>query len=124
IILYEMLTGRVPFEGESTGEILMKHLSQKPDLEKLPPRLRPVIGKALEKDPAQRFGTINALREAFEQAAIGKYKPTAAPVARLASAPAPAGGAARPRAGHQHYATTMEHAAAAKSSPWHPTRRA
>ena len=40
IILYEMLTGRVPFEGESTGEILMKHLSERPDLQKLPPRLR------------------------------------------------------------------------------------
>ena len=36
IILYEMLTGHVPFDGESAGEILMKHLTSPPDLSKLP----------------------------------------------------------------------------------------
>ncbi|HUG92814.1 MAG TPA: serine/threonine-protein kinase, partial [Planctomycetaceae bacterium] len=54
VVLYEMLTGRVPFDGESTAEILMKHLSEKPDLSPLPRRLRPVIGRALEKDPMRR----------------------------------------------------------------------
>ena len=32
IILYEILTGRVPFEGESVGEVLMKHLTAEPSL--------------------------------------------------------------------------------------------
>ena len=32
IILFEMLTGTVPFEGESVGEVLMKHLTAEPDL--------------------------------------------------------------------------------------------
>ena len=32
IILYEMLTGHVPFDGESVGEVLMKHLTAEPDL--------------------------------------------------------------------------------------------
>src|SRR5690606_14753173 len=89
IILYEMLTGRVPFEGESTGEILMKHLSEKPDLERLPPRLRPVIGKALEKDPAARFSTVSELHEAFELAAIGKYKPQTQTAGAASAQPSP-----------------------------------
>src|SRR5262249_44607182 len=35
IMLFEMLTGRVPFDGESPGEILMKHLTAVPDLSML-----------------------------------------------------------------------------------------
>ena len=72
IMLYEMLTGRVPFDGESTGEILMKHLSETADLSMLPPRLRPVIARALDKDPARRFTSVTALAEAFERAVLGK----------------------------------------------------
>ncbi|MEZ6110632.1 MAG: protein kinase [Pirellulaceae bacterium] len=36
IILYEMLTGNVPFEGESSQEIIMKHLTATPDLNGVP----------------------------------------------------------------------------------------
>ncbi len=72
IILYEMLTGHVPFDGESAGEILMKHLSERPDLSPLPPRLRPVIEKALAKDPTQRFPTIEAFVSAFDAAVLGR----------------------------------------------------
>ncbi|RPI89642.1 MAG: serine/threonine protein kinase, partial [Planctomycetaceae bacterium] len=57
VIAYEMVTGRVPFDGESTGEILMKHLTEKPDLTKLPAALRPVLARALEKDPQRRTGS-------------------------------------------------------------------
>jgi serine/threonine-protein kinase len=58
-ILYEMLTGKVPFTGETTKQILLAHLTQTP----VPPReLRPeipvtveaVILHALEKDPPNR----------------------------------------------------------------------
>jgi eukaryotic-like serine/threonine-protein kinase len=72
VILFEMLTGRVPFDGDSTGEILMKHLTERPDLGRLPPRLRPVIGTALEKDPAKRFSNVAALARAFEDAVLGR----------------------------------------------------
>ena len=58
IILYEMLTGHVPFEGESAGEILMKHLTTPPDLGKLPGEYRAVVGKALEKNPAHRYANM------------------------------------------------------------------
>jgi hypothetical protein len=72
IIAYEMLTGRVPFEGESTGEILMKHLAQMPDLGPLPERVRPVIAAALEKDPQKRTATAGQLAAAFRSAVTGK----------------------------------------------------
>src|SRR2546423_5231136 len=49
IILYEMLTGRVPFEGESSGEILMKHLTSPPDLSRLPSAYVPIVAKALPR---------------------------------------------------------------------------
>jgi len=58
IILYEMVTGRVPFEGESVGEVLMKHLTAQPDLTPVPIALRRVVGKALEKDPANRYQSV------------------------------------------------------------------
>lgn len=79
IILYEMLTGHVPFDGESAGEILLKHLSEAPDLSPLPPRLRPVLGKALAKDPAQRFASIEEFVSAFDAAVLGKEEKTKSP---------------------------------------------
>jgi hypothetical protein len=75
IILYEMLTGEVPFDGESTGEILMKHLSSPPDLEKIPARLRPVLARSLEKDPQRRTATVERLRDEFKAAVRGRETP-------------------------------------------------
>lgn len=72
IILFEMLTGQVPFDGESTGEILMKHLTSQPDLNKLPPRLQKVIGRALLKDPEQRYRSLDELKVAFDNAVLGR----------------------------------------------------
>ncbi len=71
VILYEMLTGRVPFDGETTAEILMKHLTQKPDLSPLPARMRPVLARALEKDPQKRTPSLKVLKQDFENAVLG-----------------------------------------------------
>src|SRR5262249_19092168 len=58
VILYEMLTGHVPFDGESAGEILMKHLTSPPDLSQVPAAFVPVLERALAKNPAQRYRTM------------------------------------------------------------------
>ena len=71
VILYELVTGSVPFNGQTTAEILMKHLSERPDLTPLPERLRPVIGRALEKDPERRIADANQLELEFRNAVRG-----------------------------------------------------
>lgn len=72
IIAYELLTGDVPFDGESAGEILMKHLTQPPNLKAVPERLRPVIQRALAKDPQQRQRSVAAFLGEFEAAVVGR----------------------------------------------------
>jgi len=54
VILVEMLTGRVPFEGETVGEVLMKHLTARPDVSALPEPYRSIAARALAKDPEHR----------------------------------------------------------------------
>lgn len=61
IVLYEMITGRVPFEGESSQEIIMKHLTADPDLSAVPAQYRSLIQRAMQKDPAKRFHDVSEL---------------------------------------------------------------
>jgi hypothetical protein len=58
IILCQMLTGRVPFDGESQGEILMKHLTADPDLGRLTEPYRSVVARLLDKDPRNRYPAV------------------------------------------------------------------
>ncbi len=68
VILYELLTGKLPFNGETSGEILMKQLSAAPDLAAIPSNLRPVLAHALEKDPQKRTPSARQLGHEFERA--------------------------------------------------------
>jgi hypothetical protein len=54
VIVYEMLTGRVPFDGETVNEVLMKHLTARPNVAMLPQPYQSIVAKALAKDPTQR----------------------------------------------------------------------
>ncbi|MEI7699108.1 MAG: serine/threonine-protein kinase [Planctomycetia bacterium] len=68
IMLCEMLCGRVPFDGETTAEILMKHLTADPDLSGLSQSMQKVLAAALEKDPNRRVQSVEELRRQFLQA--------------------------------------------------------
>lgn len=61
IILYEMLTGCVPFEGESVGEVLMKHLTAEPNLDGIDEPYCSAIAKTLTKNPDTRIKTVGEL---------------------------------------------------------------
>jgi len=63
VLLYEMLTGEVPFFGSSPSEILMKHLTVEPDLKGIDETFARVIRKAMAKDPADRYETVQQMVE-------------------------------------------------------------
>ncbi len=61
VMFYEMLTGRVPFEGESVGEVLMKHLTAEPDVSALSEPYRSIVRRCLAKDPDLRYRNVQEL---------------------------------------------------------------
>src|SRR6058998_347443 len=76
IVLYEMLTGQVPFTGESPVEIAMKHLSDPPRPPSLlrpdiPPDLDMVVLRALAKSPEDRFQTAEEMDAELGRVASG-----------------------------------------------------
>jgi eukaryotic-like serine/threonine-protein kinase len=73
VILYEALTGRVPFEGESAVAVAMKQVSQTPQRPssvnpRVSPALDAVVMRALEKEPGQRFQSADAFIAALDAA--------------------------------------------------------
>jgi len=76
IVLYELLTGTVPFTGETPVEIAMKHLSQTPEAPStrrpdIPHDLDLVVLRALAKEPAERYRTAGELDRDLELVARG-----------------------------------------------------
>lgn len=61
VLLYEMVTGDVPFDGESSQEIIIKHLTSNPDIQRIAEPYRSAIQRALAKDPDRRYATVDAL---------------------------------------------------------------
>ncbi len=97
VILYEMLTGKLPFDAKQPIEFIQLHAEEppillskrRPDLE-FPPGLEAAVMRALEKDPDQRYASTTDFAQALE--AVLSAQPGAAVPAPI-PAPAP-----RPRA--------------------------
>ncbi len=73
VMLYEMLAGRLPFEGDSAVAVALKHLSEQPPpisqwRPDVHPALEAVVMAALAKDPAQRWQSAEDLAVALEAA--------------------------------------------------------
>ena len=69
IVLYECLSGRLPFDASTTAEVLRMHILKgapplvgPPGTENIPPALEEVVMRCLEKDPGLRPPTADALR--------------------------------------------------------------
>jgi eukaryotic-like serine/threonine-protein kinase len=73
VILYEALTGRVPFEGDSAVAVALKQVSETPRRPSainpnIPPALDAVVMRALAKDPEARFKDADAFLKALDAA--------------------------------------------------------
>jgi serine/threonine-protein kinase len=85
IIVFELFTGRVPFHGDTPVATLLMHLETPPPLEgpaasAIPLSARPVLRKALAKDPDERYRSAREMADALRAA-------TERPDARSAAAP-------------------------------------
>ena len=72
VVLYEMLTGRLPFEGDSAVSVAIQHLSSVPlaprDIDpSIPEPLELICMKAMNSDPDKRYPTADAMLEDLEK---------------------------------------------------------
>ncbi|MBQ7455851.1 MAG: Stk1 family PASTA domain-containing Ser/Thr kinase [Clostridia bacterium] len=105
VVMYEMLTGRVPFDGDTPVSIAMQHISTPPKpLSQLVPEISPamerVVLRAMAKDPAARYPDASdmarAIREALEHPqAVPRHENTASHTAAHTTGR----GAVRPHSG-------------------------
>ena len=77
IVLYEMLTGTVPFTGDTPLEIAMKHLSTTPlppseKRHEVPPELDAIVLRALAKDPEARYQSADEMDADLARASRGQ----------------------------------------------------
>jgi eukaryotic-like serine/threonine-protein kinase len=125
VMLYEMLTGRLPFEGDSAVSLALKHLSELPvPISQLRPDVHPaleaVVMAALAKDPAQRWQSaedferaLEAAREQIQSGTDGGQEPLA-----FAPIPAPPPPVAPSHAGDGTIAPVAEPERRRRRWPW------
>jgi serine/threonine-protein kinase len=58
VVVWEMLAGQRPFDGETVSHVLAAVLTKELDVSAVPPRVRPLLARCLEKDPKQRLRDI------------------------------------------------------------------
>ena len=85
VVLYEMLTGRPAFDGETISDVLAKVIEREPDWTALPastpPRLRELLRRCGRKDPRTRLQAIGDARVQIEELISGTTEEGATAVA-------------------------------------------
>ena len=66
-VLYELLTGKPAFEGETVSDILAAIIAREPVLDGLPAHLRPIVARCLRQDPRLRWRDIGDVRIALDE---------------------------------------------------------
>ncbi len=66
VVMYEMLTGQMPFDGESVAEVAVKHFTISPEAPtainpEIPPELEEITLKAMQPNPADRYPVANEM---------------------------------------------------------------
>ncbi len=80
VVMYEMLTGRVPFVGDTPVAVAMQHIQDAPPpiadfAPETPPAVIAVVMKAMAKDPKQRFQSAREMADALLKARSGQLDP-------------------------------------------------
>ncbi len=94
ILLFELLTGRVPFEGDSAVAIALKQVSETPPAPSVlnpavTPELDRIVLRALEKEPARRFADADEFAAALQAAERSLGRATAGATAVVSPGPPP-----------------------------------
>ncbi|KNZ68742.1 serine/threonine protein kinase with PASTA sensor(s) [Thermincola ferriacetica] len=77
VVLYEMLTGKVPFEADTPVSVALKHIQEKPAIPstvnpQVTPELDKVILRAMEKDPGLRYQTAKSMAADLNTVLLGR----------------------------------------------------
>ena len=75
VVLYEMLTGRRPFQGDDITETIAAVVKERPDLTRVPTRVRRLLEACFEKDPRKRLQAIGDMRLLLEAEPSGNIVP-------------------------------------------------
>jgi serine/threonine protein kinase len=83
----ELLTGHRPYGGVDVRGLMLQHLKGRPDLSSLPPADRPIVSRAIQRDPYHRFATCTDLVEALMKSPGGAVGQPAKRVPALTPTP-------------------------------------
>ena len=75
ITYHELLVGEPPFAGKNFRQLALQHMQAEPDVGRLPEADRPVVARALAKDPRRRFPSCLAFVHALETGDVGAPAP-------------------------------------------------